>query len=164
MSDTEQKNRNKKMGTAVSAKSAQASKSTKITATTKSSKSRSTGNNVDARSTSKTTDKTKVSGKTASPKPPRATKAAAVLALLRTKQGVSIEEMVEATGWQTHSVRGFLSGTVKKKLDLVVESEKDKAGVRKYRIATEEGAGSGANAGSKRGSGKTDVNHLTPLS
>ena len=162
MSDTEQKNRNKKMGTAAPAKPARASKPTKITSAIKSDEPRGTGKNAKPHSTGKAAGGVQASGRAAKPKPPRTTKAAAVLALLRTKQGASIEEMVEATEWQAHSVRGFLSGTVKKKLDLVVESEKDKAGIRKYRIAAEDSANTDASP--KRGSGKADVNQTTPSS
>ena len=41
---------------------------------------------------------------------------------------------MEATGWQAHSVRGFLSAVVKKKLALNLVSETGKDGVRHYRI------------------------------
>jgi hypothetical protein len=57
----------------------------------------------------------------------------AVLALLQRAKGVTIPEITEATGWQPHSVRGFLSGVVKKKLKLKVESRKDRRD-RSYRI------------------------------
>lgn len=57
----------------------------------------------------------------------------AVLALLQRAKGVTIPEITEATGWQPHSVRGFLSGVVKKKLKLRVKSRKDGSD-RTYRI------------------------------
>ena len=62
-----------------------------------------------------------------------ATKHDRILGLLRTKGGASIAAMSKVTGWQPHSVRGFLAGTVKKKLGLTLESEKTKSG-RIYRI------------------------------
>jgi hypothetical protein len=65
------------------------------------------------------------------------TKTNQVLGLLRRVRGASISDLSTATGWQAHSVRGFLSGTVKKKMGLVVVSEKDGKGVRRYRIATD---------------------------
>ncbi len=68
------------------------------------------------------------------------TKTNQVLGLLRRAKGASISDLITATGWQAHSVRGFLSGTVKKKMGLVVVSEKDGKGVRRYRIATEAAA------------------------
>lgn len=74
------------------------------------------------------------STKATTAKPPRTTKAAAVLALLHSKHGASIEEMTKATGWQAHSVRGFLSGTVKKHMGLALGSVVDKSGTRRYRI------------------------------
>jgi hypothetical protein len=63
-----------------------------------------------------------------------ATKKAACLALLTNTRGASIEELKQATGWQTHSVRGFLSGEVRKRLGRTLVSETDEAGERRYRI------------------------------
>ena len=63
------------------------------------------------------------------------TKQAACLALLRSLNGASIDELQKATGWQAHSVRGFLAGAVKKKLGLALLSEKTDAGPRRYRIS-----------------------------
>ncbi len=68
------------------------------------------------------------------------TKTNQVIGLLRRSKGASIADLSTATGWQAHSVRGFLSGTVKKKMGLQVLSEKDGKGVRLYRIATDAAA------------------------
>ncbi len=62
------------------------------------------------------------------------TKQALMIDLLKRKKGATIDEAVEATGWQPHSVRGAISGTLKKKLGLMVASEKPGDGPRRYRI------------------------------
>jgi hypothetical protein len=61
-------------------------------------------------------------------------KADIVLKKLRLARGVTIAQMVEVTGWQAHSVRGFLSAVVRKKLGLDLVSEVGKDGLRRYRI------------------------------
>jgi hypothetical protein len=58
-----------------------------------------------------------------------------VIQMLRRRAGVTIEEIIAETGWQPHSVRGFFSGLVKKKLKLPLTSEVAKNGVRRYHIA-----------------------------
>ena len=67
------------------------------------------------------------------------TKQALLIDLLKRKKGATIDEAVEATGWQPHSVRGTISGTLKKKLGLIVTSEKPGDGPRRYRIAAPKG-------------------------
>jgi hypothetical protein len=62
-------------------------------------------------------------------------KKAVVLDLLRRKGGATMAEIAKATGWQNHSIRGFISGNLTKKMGLVVESTKNDAGERVYRIA-----------------------------
>jgi hypothetical protein len=63
----------------------------------------------------------------------RPTKHDRVLSLLQAKGGATIAVISKVTGWQPHSVRGFFAGVVKKKLGLILESDKTKSG-RIYRI------------------------------
>jgi hypothetical protein len=74
-----------------------------------------------------------VPAKKAAP-PARGTKTAKILALLKRPGGASLQQLGKATGWQAHSVRGFLSGTLKKKMGLRVTSTKLQDGERTYRI------------------------------
>ena len=67
--------------------------------------------------------------------PREGSKKAIVLALLRRKDGATMAEIAKATDWQNHSIRGFVSGHLSKKMGLVVESTKNTAGERVYRIA-----------------------------
>jgi hypothetical protein len=58
----------------------------------------------------------------------------AVLELLKRPGGVTAKELMKVTGWQPHSVRGFLSGTIGKKKGLTVTSAKSEDGERRYSI------------------------------
>ncbi|MGP0071772.1 MAG: DUF3489 domain-containing protein [Bryobacteraceae bacterium] len=61
-------------------------------------------------------------------------KTSKVLELLKRPSGVTAKELMKATSWQPHSVRGFLSGTVGKKMGLTVTSTKGEDGERSYSI------------------------------
>jgi hypothetical protein len=61
-------------------------------------------------------------------------KGSTIVNLLKLKDGATIAEVTKATGWQAHSVRGFLSGALKKKAGLTIASEKGDDGERRYRI------------------------------
>ncbi|MEI9930579.1 MAG: DUF3489 domain-containing protein [Rhizomicrobium sp.] len=70
----------------------------------------------------------------AKPSPSPDSKLGSIITLLRRPNGASIGDLCKATGWQAHSVRGALSGAIKKKLGLALTTEKT-AGTRLYRIA-----------------------------
>ncbi len=72
----------------------------------------------------------------ATPVPPArtGTKQATLIDLLRRPGGATIADLVKATGWQPHSVRGAISGALKKKLGLTVTSEPIEKRGRVYRI------------------------------
>jgi hypothetical protein len=69
------------------------------------------------------------------PKPSRVSKQTRVLEMLQRQQGATIAAIMKATGWQQHSVRGFLAGVVRKRLKLKLGSEKVD-GQRVYQIAS----------------------------
>jgi hypothetical protein len=60
-------------------------------------------------------------------------KSAKILALIGRPQGATLPEIMQAIGWQAHSVRGFLSTAVKKQ-GLQIESTRNEAGQRHYRL------------------------------
>ena len=84
----------------------------------------------------KTQSKTNVSRASIAPANAKrdGTKVATIVAMLRRPKGASVEEMAKAAGWQQHSVRGLISGSIKKRLALDVVSEMID-GKRRYRIA-----------------------------
>ena len=63
----------------------------------------------------------------------RTSKQDEVIAMLRRPEGVTVDEVTSATGWQRHTVRGVFSGTLKKKLGLTLASAQEERG-RVYRI------------------------------
>jgi Protein of unknown function (DUF3489) len=66
------------------------------------------------------------------------TKQALVIALLKRPEGVCIDELCEATGWQKHTVRGVFSNTLKNRLGLTISSEKSQGQPRRYRIVEQQ--------------------------
>jgi hypothetical protein len=64
-----------------------------------------------------------------------ASKQSRVIAMLQSPAGATIASMMEVTGWQQHSVRGFLAGVVRKRLKLKLGSKKVE-GTRVYRITS----------------------------
>jgi hypothetical protein len=62
------------------------------------------------------------------------TKQAQLVGMLKSPRGATIGEIVEATGWQPHTVRGALAGALKKRLGLMIASEKIEGRGRVYRV------------------------------
>ncbi len=62
-------------------------------------------------------------------------KKAIVLDMLKRPAGATLADIMSATGWQAHSVRGFISGSLSKKMGISVESFKSESGDRAYRVA-----------------------------
>ncbi len=89
-----------------------------------------------SRQTPKSATTAVIKAKAAAPsrrQPPR-TKKQIALSLLERPKGASISEMQGAMGWQAHSVRGFLAGTVRKMPGVTLISEKTENGPRRYRL------------------------------
>jgi hypothetical protein len=74
--------------------------------------------------------------KDATPTAREGSKKAIVLDMLKRPGGATLSDIQSATNWQVHSVRGFISGALGKKMGLTVESTKSEAGDRVYSIAT----------------------------
>jgi len=76
----------------------------------------------------------------AAPEAPKAkgtragSKTAQILELLKRPGGATLQELMAATEWQPHSLRGFISGTLGKKMKLTVESTKGENGQRTYSL------------------------------
>ena len=62
-------------------------------------------------------------------------KQATIIGMLRRVEGATIAQICEATGWQAHTVRGTFAGAFKKKLGMIITSDKAQGGVRTYRAA-----------------------------
>ena len=73
--------------------------------------------------------------KDATPTPRDGSKKAIVLDMLKRPDGATLADIMSATDWQAHSVRGFISGSLGKKMGLTVESFKRPDGVRAYKVA-----------------------------
>ena len=84
--------------------------------------------------TSKTTRTTRKPRRApaSSPVPNAGTKLDLIVGELNRPEGASLAELVDATGWQAHSVRGALAGSLKKKGHIIVSEKID--GERRYRI------------------------------
>ena len=67
-------------------------------------------------------------------KPVATTKAAKIIGLLQRNNGATIAELAKATSWQAHSVRGFMSGTLKKKQGIQINSNQEDGKPRRYFI------------------------------
>jgi len=78
----------------------------------------------------------KAAKKPATATPPREfSKKAIVLDMLKRKTGATMAEIAKETGWQNHTIRGFISGTLTKKMGLAIESTRSESGDRTYKIA-----------------------------
>ena len=65
----------------------------------------------------------------------RKTKQQRMIDMLRRREGATVAQLGKAFGWQPHTVRGALSGSLKKKLGLKIVSDRPEGGERIYRIA-----------------------------
>jgi hypothetical protein len=87
-----------------------------------------------AKKAAKTAKTAKKAGKAKPAGTRQGSKTKQVLDLLERPDGATLKELMKATGWQPHSMRGFLSGTIGKKMGLTVASVKGEDGERTYSI------------------------------
>jgi hypothetical protein len=87
-----------------------------------------------AKGKSKRGDTARVGAKRAANVARDGSKKAEVLELMRRKQRATLEAIMKLTGWQAHTVRGFVSGTLIKKVGLKVESFRSEEQERTYRV------------------------------
>jgi hypothetical protein len=83
---------------------------------------------------SKKADKPGKAAEAEKPAARQGSKTAQILELLKRPGGASLQDLMAATEWQPHSVRGFISGTLGKKMGLTVESAKTEDGKRTYSL------------------------------
>ena len=74
-------------------------------------------------------------GATGAAKARTGTKQALMIEMLRRPEGATVDQIMDATGWQRHTVRGAFAGALKKKLGLAIASEKVEDRGRVYRVA-----------------------------
>jgi Protein of unknown function (DUF3489) len=115
----------------------------------KSVKKRSAASSAVAGGTAKPSQQTTIDpkGKNANP----GSKQSRVIAMLQSPAGATIAAMMQATGWQQHSVRGFLAGVVHKRLKLKLSSKKVD-GTRMYQVATGDSGKPGARRSKRQSS------------
>ena len=87
-----------------------------------------------AKATKNTKPETLTEQEAPASKAPRVTKQQAMIDMLSRPEGATIEELIEATGWLSHTCRGAMSGALKKKLGLTITSEKEDQRGRVYRL------------------------------
>ena len=87
------------------------------------------------KSTAKTAGGTKAAKKKPGAVAAGTTKLAQLEALLRRPEGATLDQISKSLDWQAHSVRGAMSGALKKKQGLTITSDKAEDGQRVYRIA-----------------------------
>ena len=115
----------------------------------KSAKKRSAASSAGAGGAAKPSQQTTIDpkGKNAEP----GSKQSRVIAMLQSPAGATIAAMMQATGWQQHSVRGFLAGVVRKRLKLKLGSKKVD-GTRVYGVATRDSGKTGARRSKRQSS------------
>ena len=74
---------------------------------------------------------------TKTPRTRENSKQAQMIELLKRPDGATLNQLIEATGWQAHTVRGAMAGALKKKLGLAITSDKAADQERTYRISSE---------------------------